>query len=448
MDDQVGKQVRCRSCQGIFVVGAAPAPPRHERPLPAARPRRPPQRTAVAPRIVPVECGKNGDVPLAPPVLARKSALPLLLVLGGAGAFAVLAVLVCGGVGLAWFLHRGKGPGPAAEANSVVHPQEREEAPAVLENGQLAPHVLKKVKRATVYMRVTMANGTEAQGSGFFGVEPGIILTNSHVVGMLKADRPPRRIEAVISSGEANEKHITAQVLGVDKSSDLAVLRAAGDDLPAPLDVKSAADLLETQEVYVFGFPFGADLGKNITVSKSSVSSLRKEAGYLSKVQVNGGMHPGNSGGPVVNVRGEVIGVAVSGIVGTQVDFAVPGDFVHVILNGRVAEMGVTTPRAGPDGSATTSVTMKVIDPLNRVQEVALDVWTGDRGDPRPPTRTQPAALGGDSPHEHVQLAYNQGTARAEVTLPALPAGKVYWLQPTWVNANRETCWAEARPPR
>jgi hypothetical protein len=159
-------------------------------------------------------------------------------------------------------------------------------------------------------------------------------------------------------------------------------------------------------------------------------------------------MHPGNSGGPVVNTRGEVIGVAVSGIVGTQVDFAVPGDFVHLILNGRVAEMGSAGPRVGADGTTTLPVTMKVIDPLNRVQEVALDVWTGDRGDARPPARTQPAALAGDSPHQRVKLAYNQGTARADVPLPPLPPGKVWWLQPAWVNSNGETYWASARPPR
>jgi S1-C subfamily serine protease len=448
MDDQVGKQVRCRSCHGIFRVGAPPAPRRGERPPPAARPRPPVQDTAVAALVVPVKPGANAELPVARPVPVRKSPLPLLLVLGGAGAFAVLAVVVCAGVGLFWAFRGGKRPEPAAAAHTVLQQaQENEEPFAVMENGQLAPQVLRKVKRATVYMRVTMANGTVAQGSGFFGVEPGVILTNSHVVGMLKSDRPPRKIEAYLNSGEANERLIGAQVLGVDKISDLAVLRASGEDLPAPLEVKSAADLLETQEVYVFGFPFGADLGKNITVSKSSVSSLRKQDGYLSKVQVNGGMHPGNSGGPVVNARGEVIGVAVSGIVGTQVDFAVPGDFVHIILNGRVSEIGFAGVRTGADGSKTLPITMHVIDPLNRVQEVAVDVWTGDRGERRPPARTQPTVLAGDSPHERVKLAYAQGTARADVALPPLPPGKVYWVQPAWLNSKGESHWAAASPP-
>src|SRR5262249_38069983 len=153
-----------------------------------------------------------------------------------------------------------------------------------------------------------------------------------HVIGMLHGDgRKPKLVEASLNSGELNERVMTAQVLGVDRASDLAVLRVNEANLPPPLDVRSAATLRETEPVYVFGFPFAAELGKNIAVSTSSVSSLRKDGGIITRVQVNGGMHPGNSGGPVVNTRGEVIGVAVSVIRGSQINFAVPGDFVHVI---------------------------------------------------------------------------------------------------------------------
>jgi S1-C subfamily serine protease len=117
----------------------------------------------------------------------------------------------------------------------------------------------------------------------------------------------------------------------------LAVLRVQGDDLPEPLPVRSAKYLAELQKVYVFGFPFGEKLGKNITVSESSVSSLRKYPGRddLKEVQVNGGMQPGNSGGPVVDTSGHVVGVAVSIIQGTQINFAIPGEHVHSFLHER-----------------------------------------------------------------------------------------------------------------
>ena len=302
------------------------------------------------------------------------------------------------------------------------------------------------MKKATVYLRVTLPNGQVAMGSGFFGYKPGLILTNAHVLGMLDPDsRKPQSIQGILNGGEADERTIYPNVLAVDRSSDLAVLRTPDlPGLPRPLDIKSAENLVETQKVYVFGFPFGETLGKSVTVSESSVSSLRKEGGQLVKVQVNGGMHPGNSGGPVVTARGEVIGVAVSGIRGSQVNFAVPGDFVYVILNGRISAMGMHQAFLTPEKSLGVPVTISMIDPLESVKEVALDVWTGDPGQGRSPTTTQPQDVAGDTPHQKMVLDYKAGSGNAEITLPPLPPGKVYWVQPNWINAAGEHHWVGA----
>ncbi len=118
------------------------------------------------------------------------------------------------------------------------------------------------------------------------------------------------------------------------------MLRVEGADLPPPLEVVPADDLLETQAAYVFGFPLGSSLGRAITLNTSSVSSLRRNnAGVLQRVQVKGGMNPGNSGGPVVDGQGRVVGVAVSGIGRTPIKFAVPSEAVREMLAGRVHEM-------------------------------------------------------------------------------------------------------------
>src|SRR5262249_11070496 len=111
------------------------------------------------------------------------------------------------------------------------------------DDARLPPAVLKKVKSATTYLRVTVANSEVVQGSGFFGVEPHVVLTNAHVLGMLRPEsRRPLKIEVVVNSGEATEKTYAGEVLGVDRSSDLAVLRVAGKDkeFPEPLKVASA----------------------------------------------------------------------------------------------------------------------------------------------------------------------------------------------------------------
>jgi S1-C subfamily serine protease len=326
--------------------------------------------------------------------------------------------------------------------------QPKEPPPAKIAggNGQLDAAVLKKIKEATVYFRVTQADGAISQGSGFFGLAPGLVLTNAHVLGMLSPDsRRPARVEIVYRSGLPGSRTFVADILGVDRSSDLALLRVTGDGLPTPLDVRSAKDLVETQTVYIIGYPFGDSLGKNVTISTSSVSSLRTDAlGTLRKVQVNGGMHPGNSGGPVVNSGGEVVGVAVSGIRATQINFAVPGDFVHVVVNGRVTGAGYG--QAYRDGDKVkVPVTFEMLDPLGKTTRPAVQLWTGNPGNARPPSATEPAPLPGDSEVTTVELAYDgKGQARGEIVLPPLPPGKVFWQRPSYVNAAGKKVWVTA----
>jgi S1-C subfamily serine protease len=340
----------------------------------------------------------------------------------------------------------------------AARPPEKAERPAerVPEPGgerapaRLTPEARDKVKRATVFLRVTMPDGKRASGSGFFGVPeaPNLVLTNAHVVGMLDPDgRKPRAVDVVVNSGEADSRRIPARVLGVDRHSDLAVLDvgAANRGLaPAPLTVKSADALRELDDVWVFGFPLGESLGPEITIRPASVSSLRKRNGVLDKIQVNGGMDPGNSGGPVVDSTGAVIGVAVSGIPGRQINFAIPGQKAHAFLSGRLSAMVTGQPYLA-NNRLGVPVTLEMIDPREQVREAALEVWTGDRGAAPPAGTDPPGPRPGDSPHTRVRLEYAQGEARGEVELPQAPAGKVYWLQPVYVSGGT-THWAEARP--
>ena len=146
----------------------------------------------------------------------------------------------------------------------------------------IQPDSVKKVKKATVYFKVEMADGTSAEGSGFFAMERGIVLTNAHVVGMLsRRQQAAKKIDVVGNSGQKDEYKMTGIVLGVDRDNDLAVMRVEGEDKalarsrsPVEFDM---SDLVELQKVYIFGFPLGAELGKEITASESSISAFRKD---------------------------------------------------------------------------------------------------------------------------------------------------------------------------
>ena len=314
----------------------------------------------------------------------------------------------------------------------------------------IQPETTKKVKKATAYLKVVGNDDKTAEGSGFFGVEPGLVLTNAHVVNMLlPGNRPPKKIEVVVHSGSKDEFTFEAQVLGVDRENDLALLRVKGDKtrMPDPLPVElGECSLTELQKVYIFGFPMGVSLGKEITASESSVSSFRKDAdGVLFQIQVNGGMNPGNSGGPVVDARGVVVGVAVSIIKGTQLNFAVPSEKIQGALHGKVQESYVG--EAFKDGQTVKlPLTVMCLDPLGRIKEVHADIWTGPNGPNRPATFKAPNPLPNDSPKKNITLNYDKSVASFDVVLPSgkLPPNHVYWIQPNITNAAGVQQWGAA----
>jgi S1-C subfamily serine protease len=495
-------KVRCPSCEAVVTVGSK-APPPAPRKSTAIAPKRPPRRQVLDDEIVeeleevketrsarksvkrrddedeeaPRRSSRNGE---------EKSNTPLIVGLS-VGGVALLGLAIT----LVLVLRKGKDtttddkpdlarndtpvklpdpnrPDPIRNPNqpdpnrpdpnrpdpnqpdpNPVNPPNGNEGPETL--GGLSRVVLNRVKAATVMVRVTLPGGRSGTGSGFFEVTSGCVMTNAHVLNMLeRGNPPPQKIDIVINSGQGPEKErvVPVSLGGVDRLSDLALLRLppvelGGAPYPPGLTVTPAKTLQETQKVYVLGFPFGEQLGKNITVSESSVTSLRTDAhGDLSQVQVNGGMNPGNSGGPVVDARGNVVGVAVSIIKGTGISFAIPGERVHSVLAGRLSEINVTE-AIQRDTQLVVQVTVVAIDPQKRIQHVSLQWWYGNPGEKVPPSATPPVPAP-NAPRTNVEANYNADnqTATAELVLPALPQpGQVLWVQPAFVNATGQAAW-------
>ncbi len=417
-EEKRGRKVRCRKCEEIFTVPevngkkkrAEESAIQSGRKIKSASPRKQDDddgdddRPAKNQKKQPAKTGASG----------------MMLAVGGVAAVLLLCLVGGGGIGAYFVMFRAK-PVDAAVAKAADVPENKKQQAddkqpadkvgdkqpvhkdgdkppivqvAAIPEGpapaSISPDVVKKVKKSSVYIKVTDATGRTGEGSGFFGLEPGVVITNAHVVGMLAANsKPPKKVEVVVYSGTKDEFKLEGMVLGADRDSDLAVLRLNNVDpskIPAPLPVESECSLTEVQEVYILGFPMGAGLGKEITVSKSSVSSFRKDVGdgSLGQIQVNGGMTHGNSGGPVVDSRGVVVGVSVAGYDGTQLNFAVPAEKIHGMLHGRVQEIALG--EAFFQGK-TVKLPVKVscLDPLARVRELKVDVWTGPAGPARAP---------------------------------------------------------------
>jgi hypothetical protein len=264
---------------------------------------------------------------------------------------------------------------------------------------------------------------------------------------MLRAEsEKPMKVEVIVNSGEKGEKTFQGVVLGVESISDLAVIRVEGKGLPAPLPIGSAKNLRETDPVFIFGYPFGDNLGKNVTVSKSSVSSLRKDEKGISlhQIQVNGGMHPGNSGGPIIDDKGQLVGVAVSGIRNSTINFAIPAEQVRNFLVGGLKSQVRGLVYKQRD-KVQVPLYVHFIDPLGRINEVWYEYWTGDPSKERGTKLGNPDPLPGDSERMKAPLPYKDGLASGELTMPAVPKGKVVWYQMFFKSGPTGKFWALER---
>jgi S1-C subfamily serine protease len=207
-------------------------------------------------------------------------------------------------------------------------------------NSLLTKDVVDKVKRNTVYVRVLFNNGKGGTGSGFVDRETKRIITNAHVVGLLDPkDKGPKLINLVFNSGEKNEFMMGGEIYSFDQESDLAAIEPRRDPtqgvtLPEGLTVanqRTKIDLL--QDVIVFGYPLGESLGKEITIAPTNITRIGKNPrSGRQEIQVKGAMTHGNSGGPVVDKKGNVVGVAVAGYEKTDINLAIHFDVVQLFL--------------------------------------------------------------------------------------------------------------------
>jgi len=218
----------------------------------------------------------------------------------------VLAALV-GAVAASVFFAASRGSGRAAGRTAA--------APAVSSTGGVrkdissttttptATQVYKRDAAGVVSIKATSAGGGDS-GTGIVLNDEGLILTNNHVIA--------EGTSITVSPGKSSNVNRTASVVGADPNSDLALIKVDPSGLGlTPLKLVSSSSVEVGDSVYALGNPYGL----TETLTKGIVSALQREisapdgATIKNVIQTDAPLNPGNSGGPLLNAEGEVIGV-------------------------------------------------------------------------------------------------------------------------------------------
>jgi len=213
------------------------------------------------------------------------------------------------------------------------------------------PEIFKKVSPSVVFISAisfdpfkTKDRLATSVGSGFIISKEGVILTNSHLVF------GHQTIDVILDNGFTTR----AELVGVDPFLDLAVLRISVPGKNLPVVILGDSNKVQTgEDVLAFGNPFGLEQ----TLTKGIISGVNRTlpaspmSPELPLIQIDAAVNPGNSGGPLVNGCGEVIGINTAMLgQGENINFAVPINMAKRVLPQLLAKGRVIRPWLGVGG--------------------------------------------------------------------------------------------------
>jgi S1-C subfamily serine protease len=267
-------------------------------------------------------------------------------------------------------------------------------------------------------------------GSGFIIAPDGYILTNNHVVA------GARTVVCTL----ADRRELNAEVIGTDPATDLAVVRVAATGL-TPVEFGDSDALRVGQLVLAIGSPFGFQATVTSGIVSAIGRSLRSESGRLIEniIQTDAPLNPGNSGGPLVDSGGRVVGVNTAIIAYAQgICFAVPSATARwvaglLIKEGQVQRgyLGITarvqrlTPELAKMAGLAATSGVEVMEVVANSPAAAAGLQSGDlivelNGETIGSVDDIHHCLGRSAPGEPVALGVVRGGQRRQITTTLL----------------------------
>jgi serine protease Do len=328
-DQLAGKKVRCKKCDTVIAVKAAPkadAPPA-KRPTSALRaepPRREPERRVPVkqperPRRARYE-DDAGRRSIKKSIKKKSGGVAPWMIVSGAGA-ALLLVLACVGVGALFIFGRSSaGPATAAVVSPTTAPVANIGQPGAPLAAQPAADNsafhLADVRKSVVFIRRHTPGKPTSTGTGFFVTKEGLIATNRHVVQSETGPDPATVLYVGVPSAADPDvldyfKAQLAYCAPVQDTLDFAILKIAarpGYQPFRPLTLAPAKLELGAPSAAI-GFPFAQADNPVLSFNKGNISASRVAIEDRPYYQTDAAVNPGNSGGPLVNTAGEVVGI-------------------------------------------------------------------------------------------------------------------------------------------
>jgi len=209
---------------------------------------------------------------------------------------------------------------------------------------QVSPSVVQVVGRQSSRNVLDEEGAGVQSGTGFVWDRAGNIVTNNHVVN------GTTDVVVRLATGEA----VAADIVGTASNYDLAVVRLRNSQVtPKPVAVGSSADLKVGQFAFAIGNPFGLDQSLTFGVISALHRRLPTSSGHQisNVIQTDAAVNPGNSGGPLLDSSGRVVGVntAIISPSGSNagVGFAIPVDTVNRVIPQLIRDGHVPTPGIG-----------------------------------------------------------------------------------------------------